>query len=307
MSWIVRIVDANKSEADHGQEASLLDSMVATTLWDLGTTGLAEVNGELLAGFDDHDLAQRAIDSLSVWGNRQATGYRLSSHPEPIPGSATGTEGASGDGWAGSRGDAVINWSRGQIRLGLDSTSVFGHGRHPTTRLVLDLMLEHLAHNPATAGPRSSPERQQKSKTSRIRLLDVGTGTGILAIAATATGLVDATAIDIDPTARATARTNAAENNVVVNVRDETIDDLVQAGSTYDLATANVLLAQHRTLNSGIMSTVVPGHIVLSGYLINQTEEVLRLYQRSAVKTTVVAASYRGEWAGHLLRIDVDR
>ncbi len=87
----------------------------------------------------------------------------------------------------------------GDIIIHLDPGMAFGTGLHATTRLCL-IALERMAR----------PE---------MRVLDVGTGSGILAIAAALHGVMDITAIDVDPVAVEVAQRNVTLNEVEARVR----------------------------------------------------------------------------------------
>ena len=78
----------------------------------------------------------------------------------------------------------------------------FGTGMHPTTRMVLESLEEHL-----------------RSRRSRTRVLDIGTGSGILAVAAAALGARPVVALDHDPVAVRCAAETAAANRVAGTIR----------------------------------------------------------------------------------------
>ena len=100
----------------------------------------------------------------------------------------------------------------------VDPGRAFGTGAHATTRLCLELLLD---------APRGS-------------LADLGCGSGVLAIAAAKLGFAPVTALDVDETAVAVARENAARNGVEIEIRaaDVLSDDLPQT----DIAVANIEL-----------------------------------------------------------------
>ncbi len=101
----------------------------------------------------------------------------------------------------------------------IDPGRAFGTGSHPTTRLCVELL--------ATTAERRS-------------LLDVGCGSGVLAIAAARLGFAPVLALDVDPVAVETTRTNAAVNGATLDVT--MLDALDGALPHADLAVANVLL-----------------------------------------------------------------
>ncbi len=153
-------------------------------LWDLGTTGIAEVDHDgspsLIAGFDDQATALQAAASL---GSRSVvTAVDASSWPSPEP------------------QELIV----GGRLLTIEVAKAFGHGHHPTTRLALEAVTR-------LAGAGTS-------------VLDVGTGTGILALAAAALGSHPVVGVDVDPEAIAVAMRNAGANRLDVIITDHPID-----------------------------------------------------------------------------------
>jgi ribosomal protein L11 methyltransferase len=136
----------------------------------------------------------------------------------------------------------------------IDPGAAFGHGRHPTTRLVLEMMstLDLDSH----------------------RVLDVGTGTGVLAIAAALVG-AHVQAYDTSAVAITQATANVAANSVaeLVTLVDGTI---IESGEVQaDVALVNVTIDQHRSTSVHLQLVPV---VVLSGILASQEEEALSLY-----------------------------
>ena len=80
------------------------------------------------------------------------------------------------------------------MEIAIDPGHAFGHGGHPSTRLVLAALVERLRGGES--------------------VLDVGCGSGVLSLAAVALGAESARAIDIDPTAVAVTRANAVANRL---------------------------------------------------------------------------------------------
>lgn len=74
----------------------------------------------------------------------------------------------------------------------------FGDLSHPTTRLMMQLMM------------------QEKKRVRQSHVLDVGSGSGVLALTAALLGAKDVLGIDIDPDANRHARSNARLNNLKV-------------------------------------------------------------------------------------------
>jgi ribosomal protein L11 methyltransferase len=108
-------------------------------------------------------------------------------------------------------------------------------------------------------------------------LLDYGCGSGILAIAAKRLGCGDALGVDIDPQAVISAKDNAVRNEVTVEFRLPE-EDLVH--SQHDVVVANILANPLQVLAPALCQRIAPnGHIVLSGILERQAQEVIDTYQ----------------------------
>jgi ribosomal protein L11 methyltransferase len=108
-------------------------------------------------------------------------------------------------------------------------------------------------------------------------LLDYGCGSGILAIAAKRLGCGPAIGVDIDPQAVISAKDNALRNEVSV---DFYLPEEDQADSQHDVVVANILANPLQVLAPALCQRIAPnGHIVLSGILARQAEEVIATYQ----------------------------
>jgi ribosomal protein L11 methyltransferase len=105
-------------------------------------------------------------------------------------------------------------------------------------------------------------------------VLDYGCGSGILAIAAGLHGAQTLDAVDIDPTAIESTRTNALANGVALNAATPE-----RAQGQYPLVLANIL-AKPLTLLAPLLSAHVAagGHLVLAGILERQTDELRSAY-----------------------------
>lgn len=141
------------------------------------------------------------------------------------------------------------------VNIELDPGLAFGTGSHPTTRLCLLWLADHL-HGGET-------------------LLDYGCGSGILAIAAARLGAARVVGVDIDPQAVTAARDNALRNHVQAEFCLP--DDLPSMQA--DILVANILTNPLRALAPLLAGRVRPGgQIVLSGILEAQAEEVIAAY-----------------------------
>ncbi|MHB9119257.1 MAG: 50S ribosomal protein L11 methyltransferase [Burkholderiales bacterium] len=144
----------------------------------------------------------------------------------------------------------------GAINLQLDPGLAFGTGGHPTTRLCLQWLDEHIRGGET--------------------VLDYGCGSGILAIAAAKLGAGKTVGIDIDPQAILSSRQNAAMNGVEV---DFFLPDEAPA-LLADVVIANILTNPLKVLAPLLAGSTRPGgRLVLSGILAPQAEDVLAVYR----------------------------
>ena len=141
------------------------------------------------------------------------------------------------------------------INLKLDPGLAFGTGSHPTTRLCLRWLDEHL-HGFET-------------------LLDYGCGSGILAIAAVKLGAGPVDGVDIDPQAVTASNDNAELNSVSAHfcLPDELAD------GQYDVVVANILTNPLKAMAPLLAGRVrQAGRLVLSGILSEQAQDVMQVY-----------------------------
>lgn len=139
--------------------------------------------------------------------------------------------------------------------LVLDPGLAFGTGSHPTTRLCLEWLCANIRGGE--------------------NVLDYGCGSGILGIAAARLGADPVMGVDIDDNALIAARDNADNNQVSMALRHtrESLDE------TFDVVVANILTNPLCVLAPLLAARVAPGgHIVLSGVLASQAEEVIAAY-----------------------------
>lgn len=142
------------------------------------------------------------------------------------------------------------------INLKLDPGLAFGTGSHPTTRLCLRWLDDHLAGGET--------------------LLDYGCGSGILAIAAVKLGATKVDGVDIDPQAVTASRDNAALNDV--SARFFLPGEL--APGQYDVVVANILTNPLKGMAPLLAARVRPGGwLVLSGILAEQADDVMAVYR----------------------------
>ena len=143
----------------------------------------------------------------------------------------------------------------GTLALRLDPGLAFGTGSHPTTRLCLRWLDDHIRGGET--------------------LLDYGCGSGILAIAAKMLGAGRVWGVDIDPHAVEAARANALQNSVEASFHlpDEAPAEPAQ------VVLANILTNPLKALAPLLARRTEPGgSLVLSGILDSQAEEVMAVY-----------------------------
>lgn len=139
----------------------------------------------------------------------------------------------------------------------LDPGLAFGTGRHTTTALCLEWL--------------------DQAQLDGCSVVDYGCGSGILAIAAARLGAARVRAIDIDEQALGATRDNAAANGVADRV---TVALPASAGTEpADVVVANILARPLVELVPVLAAlTRRGGHIVLSGILDEQAEQVMTAY-----------------------------
>lgn len=141
------------------------------------------------------------------------------------------------------------------INLKLDPGLAFGTGSHPTTRLCLRWLDDHIHGGES--------------------LLDYGCGSGILAIAASKLGATNVVGVDIDPQAITASHDNAALNAVVAHF---CLPDAL-AEAQYDMVVANILTNPLKAMAPMLAGRVRRGgQLVLSGILATQAQDVMDVY-----------------------------
>ncbi len=139
--------------------------------------------------------------------------------------------------------------------LELDPGLAFGTGSHPTTRLCMEWLEENL---PAGTS-----------------VLDYGCGSGILAMVASKLGAHSVVGVDIDPQAIEAARANSERNGSTI---EYVLPDQFGPGS-FEVVVANILSSPLKLLAPMLAGRVAPGgHLVLSGILARQADEVAAAY-----------------------------
>jgi ribosomal protein L11 methyltransferase len=180
------------------------------------------------------------------------------------------------------------------INVILDPGLAFGTGHHPTTALCLEWLDQQV--------------------TSQDLIIDYGCGSGILGIAAHQLGAKKIIAVDNDPEALNAAIKNAQQNNISslvftarlpgdiqeaaadIMLSDIVLADIVLADIVLaDIVLANILAQPLMTLANTLANLTKPqGHIVLSGILIHQVDEVKKAYEPWF---NMHPAVFKEEWA----------
>lgn len=145
----------------------------------------------------------------------------------------------------------------------IDPKMSFGTGHHETTRLCLRAI--------------------ETLDVTELNVLDVGTGSGVLAFYALKRGALHSVAIDTDQW----AIENVAENqklNLISSdqfeLRKGELEAVVAKDETFDLIIANIHRNVLLEIATGIKSrTSARGHIILSGLLIYDADDVRSKYE----------------------------
>ena len=175
-----------------------------------------------------------------------------------------------------SRGDRIIELPAG----GGSGRGVFGTGRHPTTRLSLVLLEEHVRPGD--------------------RVLDLGTGSGILAVAAARMGAGEVLALDVEAAAVAFARETVSLNGLVGAV-EVGRGGIESAAPPYDVVAANIFPNVLAELAPDLAAAVRGGGVlVASGSVLARAE---------GAADAVCAAGFglegrrsQGDWVGMVFR-----
>jgi len=244
----------------------------------------------VIAHVEDGPAAASAVDSTerALW-HLQAFGLRSVSALQVRP----VEDGDWTDAWkqhyvAQRIGRVVIvpSWTTEELRadevaIVLDPGMAFGTGLHPTTRGCLALL--------------------QEIDPMPDAVLDVGCGSGVLAIAALRLGAARADALDTDPLAVESTRSNAERNGVGGRVRVSHGSLPEAPAERYPLVVANLVAAVLVDLALRLAAHLAAGgRLVASGIIEPRADEVV-----SALTGAGLAVETRrddGEWVSLLLR-----
>jgi ribosomal protein L11 methyltransferase len=229
---------------------------VSGRLWLAGAYAVAEEPGVLVAGFADRAAAEAA--AADVGGEVV----------DVLPGAWLDAWRAFAQPVRAGRVVVVPAWvdapptGPDDVVLEIDPGRVFGHGGHPTTRLLL--------------------EELDRRITGGESVLDVGTGSGVLAVAAKRLGAGRVAGIDIDPECVPVTTANAERAGVEVEV---STTPLAEVTGTYDLVLANI--------GADVLVELAPllqarGRVLLlSGLLEDRIDDVAAAYAGTATASTL--------------------
>jgi ribosomal protein L11 methyltransferase len=160
----------------------------------------------------------------------------------------------------------------------IPSGAAFGTGDHPTTAMTLRLL-----------------EAVTRKREERWSLADLGTGSGILSLAARRFGAGAVEAIDLDPIAISTAKSNARLNGIrgvrfcvqdVQKWRPERKLDVITA-NLFSQLLIDALPAVRRSLKAG-------GRFIFSGVLRGEEAAVVKAIRKNSLRLDVIRR--RGKW-----------
>lgn len=140
-------------------------------------------------------------------------------------------------------------------RVVIEPGQGFGTGAHPTTHLMLTLLLEQ---------PRSS-------------VLDVGCGSGVLAVAAALLGFGPIVAVDNDPVAVESTLENLERNQVEHLVQARALDALAGELPEADIVLANLTLEPLVSLAPRLQAP----RVLVSGLLRSQVEAAAAAFEQA--------------------------
>ena len=174
----------------------------------------------------------------------------------------------------------IPNWAEYSPRekervIRIEPGIAFGTGDHPTTRLAIQAMSQHL--------------------TPESTVFDVGTGSGIIALSAGALGAQSVTALDLDETATANAQHHVDMNQLGSVVQVQTNNLLEGITTTASIIVANIITPiLLRLLEDAYRCLEPKGIFIMSG--IQEGEEQELISAASAIGFVDISKTVDSGW-----------
>ncbi|RWR29596.1 50S ribosomal protein L11 methyltransferase [Sinirhodobacter populi] len=189
----------------------------------------------------------------------------------------------------------------------------FVYGSHDADKVPADsvpLLIEAAmafgtGHHGTTLGCLTALDALERAGVRAHKVADIGCGTAVLAMAAAKLWPETVLASDIDPVAVDTAAANVKANGLAgrvtcIEAAGFAHPDLL-AGAPYDLIFANILKAPLISLAPDMGRHCAPGgHVILSGILNEQADEVAAAYEAQGFAT--VSRKEYGDWTTLAMR-----
>ncbi len=156
----------------------------------------------------------------------------------------------------------IPDWSdyiprEGEHIIRIEPGIAFGTGDHPTTRLAIQAMSQHL--------------------TPESTVFDVGTGSGIIALSAGALGAQSVTAFDLDETATTNAQHHVDMNQLGSVVQVQTNNLLEGISATASIIVANIITPiLLRLLEDAYRCLELKGIFIMSGIQEGEEQELIK-------------------------------
>ncbi|MCI5107454.1 MAG: 50S ribosomal protein L11 methyltransferase [Pseudomonadales bacterium] len=159
------------------------------------------------------------------------------------------------------------------VTIMMDPGLAFGSGTHPTTGLCLEWL--------------------DQADLQGLDVIDYGCGSGVLAIAAALLGARQVIAVDNDPQAILATIDNSQRNNISLEQLHACLPEALPSLQA-DVLLANILAAPLQQLAGHFADLLKPGgHLILSGLLENQIDEVAAAYTG---QFTLAEPAIEGDW-----------
>lgn len=164
----------------------------------------------------------------------------------------------------------------GDVILEMDPGMAFGTGTHETTKMCVELLEDRIRGGEL--------------------VFDVGTGSGILGIAAAKLGARAVLAIDLDPVAVASAKSNAAINGLPnMDIRQGNLLEEARGMEKADLIVANIIADVIIGMTGDLNKLLKPGGIFIGSGIIHFKEtEVTDALKKAGF--TILAVRNENDW-----------